>query len=200
MAELMGAADRARHVLGRVGDPRPGGDGGDAVVEHRPARAESERRVTGALEARIAGQCYGPKSRAGGRTEAAVEAPPAAARMMMPADGSRDRGEPAGDDGAMAAPGDAVADARVPDAAMRERSAGHPGPDREREPALPGQETAPSRTAVRDSGGAQAAAARAAAAAAKAPSEITMAATSVARSAIRFIVETLPGRVRAHAE
>jgi hypothetical protein len=31
---------------------------------------------------------------------------------------------------------------------------------------------------------------------AEAPSEITMAATSVARSAIRFIVETLPGRAR----
>src|SRR3954465_2726269 len=86
--------------------------------------------------------------------------------MMMPADGSRDRGEPAGDDAAMAAPGDAVADARVPDAAMRERSAGHPGPDREREPALPGRETAPPRTAMRASGGAEAAAARAAAPAA----------------------------------
>jgi hypothetical protein len=75
----------------------------------------------------------------------------------------------------MAAPGDAVADARVPDAVadarlpdavVRERSAGHPSPDREREPALPGRETAPSRTAVRDPGGAQAAAARAAAPAA----------------------------------
>src|SRR3954452_25019773 len=165
MPELMGAADRARRVLSRVGDPGPGGDGGDAVIEHRPAGAESERRVAGPLEARVAGQCYGPKSHAGGRIEAGVEAPPAAARVMMPADGSRDRGEPAGDDGAMAAPGDAVADARLPDGAMRERSAGHPGPDREREPALPGRETAPPRTAVRDPGRAQAAAARAAAAA-----------------------------------
>ena len=118
MAELMGAADRARHVLGRVGDARPGGDGGDAVIEHRPAGAESERRVAGALEARIAGQCHGPKSHAGGRTEAGVEAPPAAARMMMPADGSRDRREPAADERPMAALGDALADARLPDAAM----------------------------------------------------------------------------------
>jgi len=53
MAEFMGAADRARHVLGRVGDPRPGGDGGDAVIEHRPARAESERRLVEPVEARI---------------------------------------------------------------------------------------------------------------------------------------------------
>src|SRR4051812_36532001 len=96
MAELMGAADRARRVLSRVGDPGPGGDGGDAVIEHRPAGAESERRVAGPLQARIAGQCYGPKSHAGGRIEAGVEAPPAAARVMMPADGSRDRGEPHG--------------------------------------------------------------------------------------------------------
>jgi hypothetical protein len=84
--------------------------------------------------------------------------------MTMPADCSRDRGDPAGDEGPMAAPRDAVADARLPEAAMRERSAGHPGPDRDSEPALPGRETAQSRPTVQNSRGAQAAAAKAAAA------------------------------------